>query len=62
MAAHNLDVIKEQGLAKWLVEQDARWRCPKCGKPVAWDAKACKKCGAALKTIDEDVVAMNLGK
>jgi hypothetical protein len=62
MAAHNLDVIKELGLAKWLQEQDIRWRCTKCSKPVAWDAKMCRKCGTALKTIDDDVLAMNQGK
>lgn len=62
MAAHNLDVIKEQGLAKWLEAQDSRWRCTKCSKPVAWDAKACKKCGTALKTIEDDVLTQNLGK
>ena len=38
------------------------WRCPKCSKPVAWDVKTCKKWGTALKTIEDDVLTLNLGK
>jgi len=61
-AAHSLDVIKEKGLAKWVDEQEARWKCPKCGKPVAWDDKACKKCGAPLKNVEDEVAALSANK
>lgn len=60
MAAHNLDVIKEKGLPAWLEEQDKRWRCEKCAGEVAWNAKACGRCNATLKTVDDDVKALGL--
>ena len=44
----NLRRLAEAGLEVWLAEQEARWRCPACGKPVDIYSKACRACGAEL--------------
>jgi len=44
----NLRRLAEIGVEAWLVEQEARWRCPACGKPVDIYSKACRACGAEL--------------
>jgi len=33
----------------WLREQDARWRCPSCGRPISWYEESCHHCGDKLK-------------
>jgi len=40
--------LAEVGLEVWLAEQDARWRCPACGKPVDIYSETCRACGAEL--------------
>jgi len=35
---------------EWLEEQDRRWRCPSCGRPVSWHAHRCFGCGARLRS------------
>jgi len=44
----NLRRLAEAGLEVWLAEQDARWRCPACGKPVDIYSETCRACGAEL--------------
>ena len=44
----NLKRIKEIGKAAWLQEQEARWRCPKCGERTQWYQTECNKCGTTL--------------
>ena len=46
--AENRQRIREVGLETWLTEQDARWRCPACGKPVDIYIKTCRACGAEV--------------
>lgn len=44
----NLRRLAEVGPEAWLAEQDARWRCPACGRPVDIYSEACRACGARL--------------
>ena len=44
----NLRRLAEVGLQAWLAEQDARWRCPACGKPVDIYSDTCRACGSGL--------------
>ncbi len=44
----NLRRLAKVGLAAWLAEQEARWRCPACGKPVDIYSETCRACGAEL--------------
>ena len=46
----NLQMIKEGKIEQWLLEQDKKWRCPNCGKPVivSPDYKTCHWCGYQL--------------
>jgi len=44
----NLRRLAEVGLAAWLAEQEARWRCPACGKPVDIYSETCRACEAEL--------------
>jgi hypothetical protein len=47
----NLENIKEGRADEWLLEQDKKWRCPECGKPiiVSYDLKTCHWCGRKLR-------------
>jgi hypothetical protein len=44
----NLRRLAKVGLGVWLAEQDARYRCPACGRPVDIYSKTCGACGEAL--------------
>ena len=44
----NLRRLAEVGLETWLTEQEARYRCPTCGKPVDIYSETCRACGAEL--------------
>lgn len=46
----NLQLIQEGKEEEWLLEQDKRWRCPKCGNPiiVSYEFKNCHWCGNKL--------------
>ena len=43
----NMKEIKEKGIEKWLTEQDKKYRCKYCGKPiiVSYEFKKCHRCG-----------------
>jgi len=45
----NLARIRDAGAATWLVEQEARWRCQKCGERAAWYDGQCPNCGAPFQ-------------
>jgi len=47
----NLRRLAEVGLETWLAEQEARWRCPACSRPVDIYSQTCRACGAALPAI-----------
>jgi hypothetical protein len=36
---------------EWLVEQERRWSCPKCGHPLMWYDNNCRGCGAKVKDV-----------
>lgn len=40
----NLERIKAGKVKEWLREEDEKWRCKKCGKPIAMDLKECHWC------------------
>ena len=44
----NLRRLAEVGLKTWLAEQEARYRCPACGKPVDIYSETCRACGSEL--------------
>lgn len=44
----NLERILTIGIARWLSEQDQKWRCPDCQTRFSWYQKTCSKCGKYL--------------
>lgn len=46
----NLQIIRDGKIKEWLSEQDARWRCGNCEKPIILSQKIdyCHHCGRAL--------------
>jgi hypothetical protein len=44
----SLNRIKHGETEAWLKEQDAKWRCKACGKPISWYERKCHHCGQAL--------------
>jgi len=36
---------------KWLNEQEQKWRCEHCGKPLSWYEKTCHHCGKELNRL-----------
>lgn len=45
----NLEKIKAGKVEEWLEEEDRKWRCPKCGKPVSLYINECHWCGADIR-------------
>jgi predicted dehydrogenase len=41
----NLAKIKEMGVEQWVLYEEDRWRCPKCGHPISWYDTRCTGCG-----------------
>jgi len=41
----NLAKILEMGVQKWILYEEERWRCPKCGLPMSWYDAECVGCG-----------------
>ena len=41
----NLRKIREMGAGDWARMEDARWRCPGCGRPLSWYDARCAGCG-----------------
>jgi len=44
----SLKGIKAGETERWLEEQEKRWRCPSCGKPISVHADKCYSCGEPL--------------
>jgi len=42
----NLEKIKAGKVEEWLEEEDKKWRCEKCGKPISMHLTECRWCGA----------------
>lgn len=47
--APNLRAIRTSGVARWIADQEARWRCPECLAPFSWYAEGCGSCGRDLR-------------
>lgn len=45
----NLDVIKSGKIDEWLKQENERWKCPECGKPISADLEDCHWCDAKLR-------------
>jgi hypothetical protein len=45
---HNLKLIKEVGVKKWLAEEAGRWACKECGTRFGWYSETCTNCGAVV--------------
>lgn len=43
----NLEKIRQMGAGKWVKAEEAKWQCPKCGKPLSWYDAKCEGCGEA---------------
>ena len=43
----NLDRIKAGDMEKWLEEEEEKWVCKECGKPIS-DYEKCHWCGVRL--------------
>jgi hypothetical protein len=49
----NQNFIQDHGVDKWLVDQEAKWKCPKCGTTFSWYADECQNCRYNLKGIKD---------
>jgi hypothetical protein len=47
----NLARVACVGRTPWLLEQQARWRCPDCGAAYSWYATACASCHRELGSL-----------
>ncbi|MCL6578791.1 MAG: DUF3795 domain-containing protein [Candidatus Bathyarchaeota archaeon] len=45
----NLERIKTGQVEEWLEEENRKWKCRKCGKPIAMHLSECHWCGAKLR-------------
>ncbi|MEW6684683.1 MAG: GNAT family N-acetyltransferase [Candidatus Edwardsbacteria bacterium] len=45
----NLKMIKKGKVDRWLEEQEKKWRCAECGKPISVDLKECHWCGTLVR-------------
>jgi len=46
----NLDKIKTGRVEEWLKEEDKKWRCPKCRRPISMHSTECHWCGTEVDT------------
>ena len=44
----NLTALRDHGPSVWLEQQEAKWRCPSCGRMGSWYERSCPDCGAML--------------
>jgi hypothetical protein len=44
----NIRRQRDIGIDAWITEEEARWRCPRCGCPTDWYAGQCHDCAATL--------------
>jgi hypothetical protein len=51
----NMEMIRCDGLAKWLEVQDERWRCANCDTSYSWWDETCPQCSQAVANYQADV-------
>jgi hypothetical protein len=49
---NNLGELKEYGCDKWLLNQEAKWKCA-CGSKYNWYETSCNNCGAAVNSYNK---------
>ena len=54
-ALKNMEMIREEGLPKWLEKQGRRWRCENCGTLQSWYHETCPQCGHAVASYKVDL-------
>jgi rubrerythrin len=52
----NMEMIRQNGLSKWLEAQQQRWRCTNCGAYHSWWDETCPQCGQAVANFKADVL------
>lgn len=52
----NMEMIRCDGLAKWLEGQEKRWRCTNCGVSHSWWDETCPQGGHAVASYEADVL------
>jgi len=45
----NMASIKSVGVDQWLMDQQKRWKCPKCNTNFSWYSAKCDSCGTNLR-------------
>lgn len=51
----NMERIRDEGLPKWLEDQEKRWTCPDCGTTRSWYHRTCPRCGHAVANYQSDL-------
>jgi hypothetical protein len=46
--------IRQMGLESWIVVENNRWKCSKCGIQYSWYEEICAKCGTKLFNVVEE--------
>jgi len=46
-ALKNLHAIAELGMDAFVAQQEEKWKCPECGKPLCVHGDKCRSCGVA---------------
>ncbi|MBU0492489.1 MAG: DUF3795 domain-containing protein [Chloroflexi bacterium] len=47
----DMALIRDQGMACWVQDQETRWCCPHCETPFTWYQEQCAECGLELESI-----------
>ena len=42
--APNQEMIKKEGVEKWLQDQQKQWQCTECSKELSWYKNTCQSC------------------
>ncbi len=45
----NMETIRKNNVAQWLLEQEKQWQCPDCRTSFAWYSTKCGACGKDLR-------------
>jgi hypothetical protein len=51
----NFELIRLQGIDKWLEGQEKRWQCANCGTSQSWWDETCQQCGQAVENYRADI-------
>ncbi|MBN2677196.1 MAG: DUF3795 domain-containing protein [Anaerolineaceae bacterium] len=51
----NMEMIRREGVSKWLEAQGKRWQCANCGAAHSWWDETCPRCGGAVLNYQADL-------